>query len=606
MIPRRRGRPKKAEAVLDERDMIKKELDAHMARIEYIYNNENEKEESNLHKYMATRRDAINDDFFKEKLFTAPIWAEDNKILLELTTKYFKYFDLREVPESIAYKAAAENGVDENTVTDILSAPLPTIEEEIEEKENLLKERTNRQSYIEKYKPLSEFPQDALDALPQEKKQILVDHYDQIFDENITYQEQIETVLRLIYDPVRGHHSGPTAIGRLFGITGGTVSVHYKRMNKARNVCVGRPRSLSDDELHQIILYIRTRCENQRAPNIYHLIDYAFDTFHVSIRRETLKNILLQCECLKKAHGVPLESSRAEVPVEIVLSHYKELDAILEKERIPPAFFFNVDESGFQDYVDSRPEVVFVPADSDEQVYYSVQRQAKRATIIGCICADGSAMKPLVVSPNKTITRELLIMGYNESNCHIVSQENGFINSEIFAWWFVNVFLRELRIKRESYSYNGLAILTMDGCSPHKSDYVLDEASANNVYPFFEPPGTSDQVQALDLGIFALQKKIKTRYNPNKSLTENDKAIVDIVDSWRKATTPKAVTSAFEQAGFYIICDKNQQSFIRADANRARAVRGIEHTQGEKHVIDGRKTITLPCFSRTKCESDGE
>ena len=74
----------------------------------------------------------------------------------------------------------------------------------------------------------------------------------------------------------------------------------------------------------------------------------------------------------------------------------------------------------------------------------------------------------------------------------------------------------------------------------------------------------------------ANQKSIKNWYNPRQFFTENNKAIVEIVYSWCKATIPRAVTNAIQQAGIYVIMDEENNKYFRADAHRARAVRAIE------------------------------
>ena len=77
-------------------------------------------------------------------------------------------------------------------------------------------------------------------------------------------------------------------------------------------------------------------------------------------------------------------------------------------------------------------------------------------------------------------------------------------------------------------------------------------------------------------------------------LTKTDCVIVEIVDSWMKSTTPGSVVSAFNQAGIYID-SSDEKTIVRASANKARAVRGVEYTNGD-NVVSGRKTYTIPSF----------
>ena len=135
----------------------------------------------------------------------------------------------------------------------------------------------------------------------------------------------------------------------------------------------------------------------------------------------------------------------------------------------------------------------------------------------------------------------------------------------------------------------------MDGCSSHFSDYFLDEASYHGVYPWQEPAGTSDQIQALDLGIFGIQKKqsIRRRLKGSK-LNPTSIEIINIFDTWRTSTVPQNVVSAFNQAGIFVAIS-DEKTIVCADVSKARAVRGIDHTECE-NVLSGRTSQKLPIF----------
>ena len=183
----------------------------------------------------------------------------------------------------------------------------------------------------------------------------------------------------------------------------------------------------------------------------------------------------------------------------------------------------------------------------------------------------------MVVTQRKQISKKLEAFGYNSNNCMIVGQETGFVNAELFDYWATTVFFPEVECKRILYNYTGDVILMLDGCTAHFSDFMLDECSYNGVFPFQEPAGSSDQLQALDLGIFAIQKTAKrTILTPRGVDGEAEKDIIRIIDSWRKTTTPKNVISAFNQAEIYRT-NVNGKIIMAADIKCARGVRGIPH-----------------------------
>ena len=448
-----------------------------------------------------------------------------------------------------------------------------------------------RTNYLKFKSPITEFKEEGWMKLSPDAQEILKENSHVIFNEDVCYQEQVETVISLLYKDI-----GPSAIGHLFGVNRGTIAEHKKRLEKKRRDEVGRPGFLSPNELQILIIYVKQLYEQKRPADYADLVNFIFGKFEIAMSIDTLAHIIKRTPSLKAIVGHPLEAARNDVDVQIIVDYYERLDSILLFERVPPEFFFNVDESGFQEFINAHDTVVIVPTEyPSDEITYSVNREGKRASMIGCIAMDGSALKPLVVSQNKTIEKELINMGYNNENCFIITQPNGFVNAEIFALWADHVFFPELERRRIVYNYKGLAVLTMDGCGSHFSDYVLDECTYHGTYPSQEPAGTSDQIQALDLGIFGIQKVLKPKEKVNiKNISRNSKQIVQIVNSWRKATTPSNVVSAFQQAGFYLE-EINDQRYVRADVMKARSVRGLDHSEPICEAT-GKKSVKLLKF----------
>ena len=104
----------------------------------------------------------------------------------------------------------------------------------------------------------------------------------------------------------------------------------------------------------------------------------------------------------------------------------------------------------------------------------------------------------------------------------------------------------------------------------------LDECTYHGVFPVFEPAGSSDQIQPLDLGIFGPQKAMKMSMKRRPGLSYNTSNILNIIDSWHKVTTPCNVVSSFNQADIFAVSN-GDSIFDQADINRARTVRGLNH-----------------------------
>ena len=575
-MKRKRGRPRNITKEESQLDNAKKKLDHMMTLYEY---NCSYDEQLNI----KSRRSS-----------TSPLPAELLSKDFDIGTENIKsaldeYNSYNQIIRS--FKANKNFVDDDEKIT----------EEEEEEKEDDLSQftitpnKTTREMYLSKKKPIENYCEGSFEQLSEISQYILNERKDEIFSENVTYQGQVENVINLIYNPCRNSNSGPSAIGRLFGVNRGTISQHFERMQNPRNEFIGRPPDLDPYHIKLLNDYVIEQYNEQNPPTIDHLTNFLFCKHNISINPDTLSSILRKLPHFKSVIASPLEQTRFDVQLDEIIEYYNELDSLLIHENIPPQFVFNVDESGFQDFCDSHNLYVIVPSDAnDEDYHYSVDRTTKRITLIGAICLDGSSLKPCIVSPNKTIEQELVNNGYNESNCIIVSQESGFINAELFSYWANEVFFKELAEKRNKYEYTGTALLLLDGCSSHFSNMFLDDCTYYNTYPFPEPPGSSDQVQSLDLGIFSIQKKQRSR-DKLDGLNSIDNMIRDIVNSWRKATLPDNVVSAFHQSGIYIETNSNA-SRARASIEYARAVRGIDHQPSRNILISSSKTIKLKHF----------
>lgn len=102
-----------------------------------------------------------------------------------------------------------------------------------------------------------------------------------------------------------------------------------------------------------------------------------------------------------------------------------------------------------------------------------------------------------------------------------------------------------------------------------------------NLYILFLVPHSSDQTQALDLGIFGSQKKISQKIKNKKGLTPFSQSLSKALQGLYEASSQRAITAAFESAGIQrtVMRNKNDLRFqIRLSLNRSkcRAIRGLE------------------------------
>ena len=425
---------------------------------------------------------------------------------LSIITRYWDE-DNEQIKKAIAhYEELKQSKQQQHETNDnIINSDAFEYEEEEEEEEFIEEFLLEDNKKPKAFKPpINEFIEEGFNKLSIENQNILRENHFNIFQNGLSYQEQILLTSRLIrQEPV--NKCSLSKIGALFGVKKATISSYISRDQKNKK-SHGRPRSLSPEQLRIVYDEINILYSQNRPPDIDMLVDIIFEKFTISILPDTLYRLIKRSKNIKLFEAPVMESKRADVPLEVIKEHYIQLNNVFKTTKVPPCFVFNVDESGFLDFVDIKKHTVILPVDAPNDFVLSVDRTYKRTTMIGCISLDGTKLKPFVIVPNKRVEKTLLLEGYNESNVIIYSQENGFINSELFYYWAEEVLVPEIERRRKVTGYEGEAILLLDGCSAHSSEIFLQLCTWNNIYPFFEPAGTSDQVQALDLGIFGLQK----------------------------------------------------------------------------------------------------
>lgn len=240
---------------------------------------------------------------------------------------------------------------------------------------------------------------------------------------------------------------------------------------------------------------------------------------------------------------------------------------------VPTSFVWNMDEIGHSDWADAHPETVYVPGDfPTAHVPVPVPRTGKRITLVGCICLDGSFMRPMVVIPRHTIDNDLALMGVRDSNCRICHQPSGFIDRELFEEWFTEIFLEELGSKRRAAGYSGPAVLVLDGCTAHDGDYFWDTCLRKNVIAIPIPPHSSNQVQPCDLCVFGLTKRLIRRLNRIGDGNIQSVHIAKLVSACHSACNPVNVIASFRNAGIEARLDADGAAVAVVDIDQCRCL----------------------------------
>ena len=144
--------------------------------------------------------------------------------------------------------------------------------------------------------------------------------------------------------------------------------------------------------------------------------------------------------------------------------------------------------------------------------------------------------------------------------------------------------------KRAQLRYYGPAILLLDGFVGHHSDLIEEICEEQNIVLIFLPPHASDQVQPLDLGIFAQVKRWQSTVTVSDEMSTQTKQVIELIDAWRMATTPRDLIGAFPRAGIVTTWDRDKKMMITTvDPRYASCVRHYQHRDGSnennQHVV---------------------
>jgi hypothetical protein len=115
---------------------------------------------------------------------------------------------------------------------------------------------------------------------------------------------------------------------------------------------------------------------------------------------------------------------------------------------------------------------------------------------------------------------------------------------------------------RKSQDYAGSIFLILEGFAAPISDAVEEQCLFYGVMLTIIPPHTSDQLQLLDLGLFAVQKLECHHVHPDIDLNTQTVKILKMPCSFQKALTPLNIIKVFRWAGLVSRWDGATKTFI--------------------------------------------
>lgn len=212
----------------------------------------------------------------------------------------------------------------------------------------------------------------------------------------------------------------------------------------------------------------------------------------------------------------------------------------------PAHFAFIMDEMRHQEWGDRNAQICFVPVfHLDGHVTVPIPEVRKRITLVACISGDGSFLKWMIIIHRKTDDDGLVLMGFTSEKLTVRSQSKGYMDTESLDAWLAETFLTELSRRRKCYHHGAPAILPLDNCVLHAKPAFLALCQQNHVIGCFFLPQKSNQLQALDLSLFVIAKRVIARARWVEPKNIQTKHIAQIVEPFISAAIPWNIIQSF-------------------------------------------------------------
>lgn len=303
---------------------------------------------------------------------------------------------------------------------------------------------------------------------------------------------------------------------------------------------------------------------------------------------------------LKPVKPSSLEASRSKAASpEAVAKTFGALSFLAEKLQINHARqVYNMDESMFdaKELLEGAGGKVFVPGGVErlDFVLPPVKDNGAKATVVACVCADGSALPPFVVvpgAPNRVpfmyTTREDGTKKYvpladllEDPDAEVRRREPPGFDQELWGEWAHSVARLLGKVRPEEPK-----LLLLDGCKVHYDLDGLLALRAANVYALMYPSHLSHILQPCDDRVFlALKANGRTHMRallasiPAGAGFDVRYLLQAIAASWTATMTPQRIKSSFKNCGMWPI-DVN-----RIDVNRLRTGKGTAAAHRAIHM----------------------
>jgi hypothetical protein len=232
----------------------------------------------------------------------------------------------------------------------------------------------------------------------------------------------------------------------------------------------------------------------------------------------------------------------------------------MDRHAIEPQYSYNMDEKGFLLGKIGRSKRIFSRALWESGGVKSAMQDGNREwiTSLACICADGSAIPPLLLfaSQNSTLQSTWAQdIKEGEHSVHITLTPSSWSNDNIGLAWLKDVFDRYTKDKAR----NSWRMLILDGYGSHISAAFITYCWQNKILLIIYLPHSTYNLQLLDVVMFRSLSHNYLIALTNHLQNALSRLLVKEMDffslfwtAWTTSFTHDYITKAFKACGVWL------------------------------------------------------
>lgn len=158
----------------------------------------------------------------------------------------------------------------------------------------------------------------------------------------------------------------PYYTGKFLGVAPKGVRRQLEKAYSPRKPA-GRPPVLNDEQVTAVTAFIRQRWETHDPASVCDVLNFIWEQFEISVIPDPLRRWLNTRSEFKIARSRPMEDHRLQLSIRDIAAYFDLLTQAVAG--VPSGLIFNLDEGGFQRFVDLKHSSIIVPRGSPHALH---------------------------------------------------------------------------------------------------------------------------------------------------------------------------------------------------------------------------------------------